>query len=256
MRLLAMTQGPYGERIVRNIRETGPDGWAVEQVTLARGLPPFIDEPADFLPAHIPQADLLLGLGESSGAAQLLLDAANRAGTHAVIAPVDNSAWLPQGLANQLKREFAQMGIVAIFPRPFCSLTEISSGYGRSAEPYESAIAASFARHFGKPGLRIKVNAKTKQIEHVEVTRNSACGSAYHVARGLPGLSADAAAVKAGLILHHFPCLCSMNKEWIDDRLHDTLMHVSGYIVNEHVTEQLRPYMTPAQYLTPPQHVD
>ena len=47
-----------------------------------------------------------------------------------------------------------------------------------------------------------------------------------------------------------------MNKEMIDDRLYDTLMHVSGYIVNEDITNQLKPYLTPPEYSTPPGHVE
>jgi hypothetical protein len=69
------------------------------------------------------------------------------------------------------------------------------------------------------------------------------------------GLSADEADVKSGLILHHYPCLCSMTQEQIDDRLHDTLMHVSGYIINEEVAEQVKPYKTPPMYLTPSEHI-
>jgi hypothetical protein len=106
------------------------------------------------------------------------------------------------------------------------------------------------------PKLKIKVNPETKLIEHVEVLRNSACGGVAHAAKGMVGLHADEADTKAGLILHHYPCLCSMNQEWLDDRLYDTLMHASGYIMNEEVAEQVKPFKTPPQYLTPGGHVE
>ncbi len=93
-------------------------------------------------------------------------------------------------------------------------------------------------------------------IEHVEVLRNSACGGVAHAAKGMVDLHADEADIKAGLILHHYPCLCSMNQEWLDDRLYDTLMHASGYIMNEEVAEQVKPFKTPPQYLTPGGHVE
>jgi hypothetical protein len=80
-------------------------------------------------------------------------------------------------------------------------------------------LVSELARHFSRPRLKITVNPKTKLIERVDVVRNSACGSVSHVARGLIGVSADEADPKAGLILHHYPCLCSMNQEQIDERL-------------------------------------
>lgn len=256
MRILVATQGPYGERIARNLRENAPSGWAVEEVSLPRALPLLIDDPDEFLPAAIPEADLLIAAGESPGAAQLILDIAERSGTRSVIAPTDNSAWLPQGLANQLKRELSVKNVAVAFPKPFCSLTETSYGYRGSAQPYNDELISTFARHFGRPKLKITVNPKTRLIEQVDVERNSACGSVSHVAERLLGISADEADTKAGLILHHYPCLCSMNQEQIDDKLYDTLMHVSGYIINEEVAEQVKPFKTPPQYLTPSEYVD
>ena len=256
MRILVLTQGPYGERIARNLREHAPSGWTIEEIALPKRLPALIDEPDEFLPATVPQADLVLSAGESPGAAQLISAFVKRSGARSVIAPVDNSAWLPPGLANQLKTELAEMGVTVVFPKPFCSLTESSYGFRRAAQPYKDELISKFAQHFGRPKLMIKVNPETKLIEHVEVLRNSACGGVAHAAKGMVGLHADEADTRAGLILHHYPCLCSMNQEWLDDRLYDTLMHASGYIMNEEVAEQVKPFKTPPQYLTPSGHVE
>jgi hypothetical protein len=256
MRILVITQGPYGERIARNLRENAPSGWTVDEFVLPKALPLLIDDPDEFLPETIPGADLLIAASESSGAAQLTTDLVTRSGARSVIAPIDNSAWLPPGLANQLKRELSEMNIAAVFPKPFCSLTEASYGYRGSAQPYQDELISAFARHFGRPRLKIAVNPQTKCIERVEVERDSACGSVAHTAGRMIGLSADEADTRAGLILHHYPCLCSMNQEQIDDRLYDTLMHVSGYIMNEEVAEQVKPYKTSALYLTPSEFVD
>lgn len=43
---------------------------------------------------------------------------------------------------------------------------------------------------------------------------------------------------QAGLFAHHFPCLASMHLEPAGD----TLMHVSGYVVNDEVERELRPW--------------
>ena len=256
MRILVASQGPYGERIARNLRNNAPPEWEIEEIVLSKALPALIDEPDEFLPETIPQADLLVAAGESSGAAQLVIDIVERSGARSVVAPIDNSAWLPQGLANQLKRELTEKNIAIVFPKPFCSLTENSYGYRSSAQPYQDELISSFARHFGRPKLKITVNPETRLIKEVEVERDSACGSVAHTARQMIGLSADEADTKAGLILHHYPCLCSMNQEQIDDKLYDTLMHVSGYIMNEEVAEQVKPFKTPPQYFTPGEYVD
>ncbi len=126
MRILAVVQGNFGTRKVENIRSHGPSDWTVEVFTPPRALPQIIDEPEEFLPEELPRADLLLYLGESPGAAQLVPEMASLSGARAVIAPIDNSAWLPPGLANQLQRELDSMGIASVFPRPFCTLTPIA----------------------------------------------------------------------------------------------------------------------------------
>jgi len=256
MVILVLTQGPYGERIARNLRENAPLGWRIEETALPKRLPALIDEPDEFMPPAVPQSDLVLAAGESPGAAQLISTFVKRSGARSVIAPIDNSAWLPQGLANQLRAELAEMGVASAFPKPFCSLTESSYGFRRSARPYNDELISKFAQRFGRPGLKIKVNPETRLIEHVEVLRNSACGAVAHAAKVMVGLHADEADVKAGLILHHYPCLCSMNQEWLDDRLYDTLMHASGYIMNEEVAGQVKPFKTPPIYLSPGERVE
>ena len=251
VRILAVVQGNYGMRKVDNIRKHAPLDWTVELFQAPRSLPLIIDDPEDFLPQELPKVDLLLSLGESSGAAQLIPAIARLSGARAVIAPIDNTAWLPPGLKNQLQRELAALGVASAFPKPFCTLTEDSYGYRRSAEHYENELIASFAKHFGKPELNIKVNAETKRIETVEVVRDATCGSTRFVAQGLIGVSVEEAEFEAGMLHAHYPCLASMALEWIDDRLEDTLMHAAGYIVRDEVARQVKPFKKPPQYVTP-----
>lgn len=40
----------------------------------------------------------------------------------AVIAPIDNSRWIPPGLKKQIERELTEISIASAFPKPFCSL--------------------------------------------------------------------------------------------------------------------------------------
>lgn len=102
MRILGLYQGQYGKRIVEHIKKTGPQPWTIDILNPPFSLPVVIDDPEEFLPSQIPQADLLLALSESPQTAQLVPAIARLSGVKAVIMPVDNSSWLPIGLKNQL----------------------------------------------------------------------------------------------------------------------------------------------------------
>jgi len=236
MRILALQQGYYGERIVGHIQESAPEGWVIEDITPPRVLPIVIDEPEEFLPSNMPQANLLLALSESPETAQLVPAIARLSRVGAVIMPVDNSAWLPLGLQNELQREIAGTGATAVFPRTFCTLTEKTTGYGTDVEGYDSEYIASFARYFGRLRLKIEVDAQGARISGVKVERSAPCGSTRYVAEKLVGVPVGEAVPQAGLHAHHYPCLASMQMEPTGD----TLMHISGYVVNDEVERELR----------------
>lgn len=239
MRILVMYQGHYGQRIADNIKRSALPDWIIEVHNLPRRLPLVIDEPEEFLPANLPQADLLLALTESQEAAQLIPGLAKRSGAKAVITPIDNSAWLPLGLRNQIQRELANIGVASIFPKTFCTLTEKEAGFGNDIEPYNSECIARFARLFGRPKLKIQVDWESGQIVKVEVQRSAPCGSTHLVAEKLTGVHIKEAVPQGGLHAHHYPCLASMSMEPTGD----TLMHISGYVVNEEVEREIKPYI-------------
>ncbi|MBT4510838.1 MAG: hypothetical protein HOC20_01325 [Chloroflexi bacterium] len=250
MRVLIIEQGPYGERIARNIKQRSPQKWTVESFKLTMALPPLIEEPEDFLPPELPPSDLVVFLSETEQAPQLIPDIVDLTGASGVIAPIDNSQWVPMGLKNQIQKELTQKGIGSVFPKTFCTLTENSCGYRHAAESYENDVIAAFAECFGRPKFNVTVNPESKIIEAVEVERGAPCGSSHHTATGLVGMHVDDALPKAGLICHHFPCQASMQQEQIDKMLYDTLMHLSGYVVNEDIEEQIKPFRTPTRYMT------
>lgn len=248
MRILAVISGEYGQRHMENIRAHGPQNWIVEIWQAPSILPPVIDYPEDYVPDTLPSADLILAFGEHRGIAELLPDVVRVTGARAVIAGVDSEAWLPRGLAHQLRGWLENMGVVCVTPKPLCSLTETSYSIGRHRQvEYDDPLIAAFAHHFGKPELRIAIDEQTRVIKSVEVTRDSVCGCAHHVAENLVGVSVDDAEEKAGLLHHHFPCLASMG---IDADYNDTLMHISGNLLKGTVGEQVKPYKR-MQYIRP-----
>ncbi len=239
MRILAIITGEYGQRHVDNIRARGPNDWTVEVWRAPTALPLIVDYPEDYVPRSLPQVDLILALHEHKGVAELIPEVAEMTGAQAVIAPVDSVAWLPPGLANQLRGWLERMGVASVYPKPFCSLTETHYNVRRYREAYENALISEFARHFGQPDLRLSLDSESRRITAAEVVRDACCGCAHYVAEKLIGLSADDAEVQAGLAHHHYPCLASMVK---DPQFHDTLMHVSGHLLKDNVAEQVKPF--------------
>lgn len=240
MRILAIISGEYGDRHVSNIQRHGPKSWSTIVWQAPVVLPPVIDYPEDYLPESLPPADLVLSFGEHKGVAELLPDIAQMIGAKAVIASVDNEAWLPRGLARQLHGWLERMGVACVTPKPLCSLTEHDYLVSRRQRvEYHDAIISEFARYFGKPKLSIEVDPNTRRITDATVQRDAVCGCARYVAEQLIGLSADDAEQVAGLAHHHFPCLASMG---IDTDFGDTLMHISGNLLKDEVGLQVKPF--------------
>jgi hypothetical protein len=248
MRILAIINGDYGSRHVENIKKHGPEEWDIEIWTTQGTFPPVIDYPEDYLPTELPDSDLILSFAEHRGVAELLPDIAQMTGAKAVIAAIDNEAWLPRGLARQLRGWLDRMDVACATPKPLCSLTEQDYGVTRNQRlTHESDLIAEFAKHFGQPDLKIEIDADTRSITSTRVTRDAVCGCARYVAQNLIGLSADEAEEKAGLLHHHFPCLASMGK---DPDFGDTLMHISGNVLKDNVSSQVKPFKQ-IQYLKP-----
>ena len=253
MRILAIITGDYGKRHVANLRANGVDNWKIDIWQAPTLYPLVIDYPEDYLPESLPPTDLLLSFAEHKGVAELLPEIAQMTGASAVIAPIDNEAWLPRGLARQLRGWLETAGVVCVTPKPLCSLTETDYMITRRQKiTYRNELIAEFAHFFGRPRFKISVDPQTRLITAVEVTRDAVCGCARYVGERLIGVSVDDAEQTAGMLHHHYPCLASMG---IDSDYDDTLMHVSGNILRDEVAEQVRSYKQ-IQYIAPGQRVD
>ncbi|HSQ26937.1 MAG TPA: DUF166 family protein [Anaerolineales bacterium] len=246
MRLLAIYSGEYGRRHIENIKNNGPKHWKLETWQAPPVLPPVIDYPEDYLPQELPESDLILSFAEVRGVAELLPDLAQMTGAKAVLAPIDNEAWLPRGLARQLRGWLERMDVACATPKPLCSLTEFDYSITRRERVrYDSPLITEFARYFGQPSIKLTIDEDQQVISAVELRRDAVCGCARFVAQGLLGVSVQDAQEKAGLLHHHFPCLASMGK---DPDFDDTLMHVSGNLLKDDIGEQLKPYQ---KYIQP-----
>jgi hypothetical protein len=247
-----VTQGEYGKRMLRNLQEHAPPTWTIQEWRAPAALPLVMDDPEDYLPDSLPTVDLILSLGESTGVAELVPEIAQRTGATAVIAPIDRSEWLLKGLARQLEAWLQEIGVRAVFPKPFCSLTQTHYNLRGHRVGYDDPQIAAFAASFGRPRFDITVDPESKVIKEARVERDATCGCARHIAKRLAGVRAEDAEFQAGMLHHHYPCLAAMG---IDEDFRDTLMHVSGNMVKEEVKAQVKPYLT-VQYLTPQGRVE
>ena len=229
IRILIAIQGYYGERMVENIQRHCPANWTVNHFTFPAGLPAIIDDADEFLPRELPAADLLISLGEHPGVAQMIPDMVKRSGARAVIAPADNRAWLPFGLARQIQRKLESMGVDMVYPVPFCTLTEKDS---------QNPHIREFARHFGKPNVDIEFYKDDRhRVGKVIVKREAPCGSTRFVADRLAGVWFREAAEQAGLLHHQFPCLATMA---MDREFEDTLMHRAGNMLKQTIQQSIK----------------
>ena len=248
MRIMAIFTGDYGIRHIANIKTYAPATWDINEWRAPTSFPIVIDEPADFIPAQLPPADLLLSFAEHKGVVELLPDLAHLSGASAVLAPVDSEAWLPRGLARQLRGWLEKDSVDCVTPKPLCSLTETHYSLTRRQKiAYSNPLIAEFARFFGQPDLQLTIDPQTRTISSAVVVRDAVCGCARHVAQGLIGVSADDAEQEAGLLHHHYPCLASMGK---DSDYGDTLMHISGNLLKDNINPQVKPFRI-IQYIIP-----
>ena len=247
--LVVVSGGEYGERHLRNIQAHKPESWQIESWQHPAILPPIIDYPEDYLPEKFPATDLLLSFAEHKGVAELIPDIVQMSGVKAAIAAVDNDAWLPRGLARQLAGWLERRGVPCATPKPLCSLTQGDYKITRRERvSYASPEISEFSRYFGQPKLKIEVDPNTQKIITAEVEVDAVCGCARHVAEGIIGLNVDEVEEKAGLLHHHYPCLASMIK--LNDYNHDTLMHESGHLLVDNISEQIKSYKQ-AHYIQP-----
>jgi len=248
LRIFAIISGEYGARHVRNISQYGPDTWQVEAWYAPSSFPLMIDYPEDFLPKTLKPADLVCSFAEHKGVIELLPDVVKLTGARAVLAPVENEAWLPRGLARQLREWLDRMGVACATPKPLCSLTEHDYGVTRrQRQSFDNPLISEFARYFGQPSFNIQIDPESRKITAEEVRRDAVCGCARFVAENLVGVLADESLQKTGLLHHHFPCLASMG---VDNDFGDTLMHVSGNVFRDDIAPQVKPF-TQTLVITP-----
>jgi hypothetical protein len=188
MRIFFLYSGPFGEQIINTVslhglgdQVTGAYELRPENILVEAGDPvgpdSIFENPERFLPADFPcsEADLLIVLGVHGRLSDLVPCIARKIKVRSVLYPIDDRDTIPEA-KKTISDELAGMGVHVEFPEPFCSLW-------KSRDPF----IGEFLNFFGRPLLRVFTDPEKKIINHVEVIRDTPCGSASCIAGKLAG---------------------------------------------------------------------
>jgi len=243
MRILVLYTGELGKKVIQNL--INPSNFCVSCGELCNhcrqvrksyanllvgihefpeDLPPFIEEPSQFMPPKLPECDLILAIGIHPDLLIALPEVVQKTGAKAVIAPAEDSKKTPAGVLEQLRKELEAMDVEFEAPKPFCALE-------KTGKPI---IDAFVDLGFGKPVLRIEMSPDGKMFIGAGVLRDAPCGSTWFVAKKLSWTDISGYKETISGAHHSYPCTGSMDK---DPQIGDTILHKAGYIIREAVED-------------------
>lgn len=219
MKILILSSGKYGSRIVNNIAGSFSSS-IVGLHEVDDNLPEFIDDITDYVPQNLPDCDLIVATGLKGDINLIIPEVAKKTGAKSIIISIDSPGQIPPGLQKEIEQGLN--GQIIIFAKPFCSL-----------KPIGDQFIDEFTTRFGKPEVEIEAN---QFIKKVTVKRDAPCGCTSYIAQELEGVPVDEAEFVAANKFHNYPCLASMNT---DTLLGDTILHVAGYLSKEAIKKAL-----------------
>jgi hypothetical protein len=178
----------------------------------------FIDDPGVYLPAELLRHDITIAINIH---ADILLDVpalVARAGSKALIVPVEDPGWLGGWTKTRLGEKCAELGLEFAAPKPFCDLT--GDGYVHIKEFIEEFKV-------GRPEIELEV--ENGLVKRARVITSAPCGATYYLARIFRGREAgDRLFEVACKGLSSYPCTASTK---IDPELKDSITHKANYIM-------------------------
>lgn len=185
-----ITRGKYGHRLIETIEEHST--FSVVSTDLPEFVPVFIEEPDEFLKSlnfdkRVFSAEIVISYSLHPDLTSAIARLAAEAGVRSLIIPGGSSrASIPE-----LEQISAASGTDIEVDEICCSLEA-------------NAANRPFAEIFGVPVLKVKT--KDGKIAEVKVIKGAPCGSTWHMAKELIGVSIKDAPPKAGLLVQQYPC--------------------------------------------------
>jgi len=178
----------------------------------------FIDDPEEYLPSEVVPHDITIAINIHS---DLLLEVphlAAKAGSKALIVPVEDPDWLGGWAKGKLEEECAKLGLEFAAPKPFCNLT----GEGH-------VYIKKFIEEFkvGQPEVDLVIEDGV--VKCAKVITSAPCGATYYLARLFKGQRADDKLLEVACKgLSSYPCTASTK---IDPEFKDSITHKANYIM-------------------------
>ncbi|MDP2210930.1 MAG: DUF166 family protein [Candidatus Aquicultor sp.] len=186
----------------------------------------FIDDPEEYLPASVPGHDITLAFNIHS---DILLDVpelAAKAGSRALIVPVEDPDWLGGWTKRRLEEKCAELGLEFAAPKPFCGLT---------GDGYEHIKAFIQEFKVGRPEVELDIDGGI--VTRAHVTTSAPCGATYYLARLFKGVTADDKLLEVACKgLSSYPCTASTK---IDPDFKDSITHEANYITMDALKAKL-----------------
>ena len=190
MKIVVITDGPYGERAYKTIKKE----FNTSYIELTPACTPFIDEfeLPEKVVGKIEEADILITYTIHPDITLELVERFSPRVQWIIVA-----SWRGEGFKNQLER----YGNVTC-PYVMCELEEIGD-----------PLFDEFTRRIGKP--EVEIDLEEDNISDVKVLRSSPCGSTHFVAEFLIDkyqdrpVNRDDLPREAGLKLQSYPCRAS-----------------------------------------------
>ncbi len=189
-------------------------------------MPPFIENPVDFLPKKVAEADVAVAINLHPDVLAALPEKLEGK-VAALIVPVEEPRWCMPGLRNQLAEKCESLGIEFAAPKPFCRFKE------------EKGILGRFYQEFMVGYPEFEIEGDDGYIENVRILKSEPCGAAWYIGIKLRKFRFSSMRELWDRIAeahHSFPCTASMEK---DPEYGDTLLHVAGYIARHAVDRAL-----------------
>ncbi len=222
----------------QHLPSAAPNILAFEEVP--KNLPPFIEEPEEFLPKNPPpQVDIIIAIAVHPDLLSLLPKLASDCDARAVIVPIEDGKWCTLGLQKQLEEELAELKVEYAFPRPFCRL---------ETHP-ETPTINQFMDDFqtGRSLLEAGVDDEGI-IRQMSVVRSAPCGMTHYVAqqmRWCPNIDHEVND-RVSKAHHSYPCTGAMTN---DPVLGDTPLHIAGYTIRKEVKAAVARNLLPIEEL-------
>jgi len=185
-----ITRGKYGKRLIETILQK--TDLKVISAEIPALLPDFIDEPEDFLEGlhlntEVFNTEILVTYSLHPDITPQIARMAGKKGVKALIVP-GGASKAPVKELEQISQEY---GIYIEVDDICCNL---------SLNP----AISDFTDKLSSPMLEVTINED--KVEQIKVIRGAPCGSTWHMADGLKGVSLKDAPAKAGLLIQQYPC--------------------------------------------------